>query len=76
MSYLETEHYIHRDLAARNVLVGRNNIVKIADFSMARLTQDDEYIAPPGNDIFTCRLEVASSTHLCVRNPSAFLMLV
>jgi len=43
MSYLEKERYIHRDLAARNVLVGENNLVKIADFGMARLIQDDEY---------------------------------
>ena len=32
MAYLESQNYIHRDLAARNVLVGENNIVKIADF--------------------------------------------
>ena len=43
MAYLEKEHYIHRDLAARNVLVGENNIVKIADFGMARVIIDDEY---------------------------------
>ena len=48
MSYLENEHYIHRDLAARNVLVGENNMVKIADFGMARLIQDDEYNAHQG----------------------------
>jgi serine/threonine protein kinase len=37
MAYLESQNYIHRDLAARNVLVGDNNIVKIAGFGLARL---------------------------------------
>jgi len=32
MAFLEAKNYIHRDLAARNILVGENNVVKIADF--------------------------------------------
>ena len=32
MTFLEFKHVIHRDLAARNVLIGANNIVKLADF--------------------------------------------
>lgn len=48
MAYLEEQHYIHRDLAARNVLVGEGIIVKIADFGLARLIQDDEYTAKEG----------------------------
>jgi len=48
MAYLESQHYIHRDLAARNVLVGENNIVKIADFGLARLIEEDEYRARVG----------------------------
>jgi fyn-related kinase len=36
MAFLESQNYIHRDLAARNVLVGENNVVKIADFGLAR----------------------------------------
>ena len=38
----------YRDLAARNVLVGDNNIVKIADFGLARLIKEDEYEARVG----------------------------
>ncbi len=48
MAYLEAQHYIHRDLAARNVLVGEGIIVKIADFGLARLINDDEYCAREG----------------------------
>jgi serine/threonine protein kinase len=37
MKYLELKKVIHRDLAARNVLVGEENVVKLADFGMVRL---------------------------------------
>ncbi|XP_063702466.1 tyrosine-protein kinase Src42A [Culicoides brevitarsis] len=48
MAYLESQNYIHRDLAARNVLVGDNNVVKIADFGLARLIKENEYEARVG----------------------------
>uniref|UniRef100_A0A671KEF6 Fyn related Src family tyrosine kinase n=1 Tax=Sinocyclocheilus anshuiensis TaxID=1608454 RepID=A0A671KEF6_9TELE len=40
MAYLELQNYIHRDLAARNVLVGDNNVCKVADFGLARVIQN------------------------------------
>ncbi|RWS26809.1 tyrosine-protein kinase Src42A-like protein [Leptotrombidium deliense] len=48
MAYLESQNYIHRDLAARNILVGDSNVVKIADFGLARLIKEDEYEARVG----------------------------
>ncbi|CAL4070849.1 unnamed protein product, partial [Meganyctiphanes norvegica] len=41
MGYLEENKFIYHDLAARNVLVGGNNIVKVADFGLTRLIEDD-----------------------------------
>jgi serine/threonine protein kinase len=46
MAYLESKHVVHRDLATRNCLVGEGEIVKVADFGLARFT-DDYYIANP-----------------------------
>ena len=47
MAFIESQNTIHRDLAARNVLVGDNNVVKVADFGLARLTEN-EYTAHEG----------------------------
>lgn len=48
MSYIESKQLIHRDLAARNILVGENNVVKVADFGLARIIEDSEYTAREG----------------------------
>lgn len=45
MAYLETQQYVHRDVRAANMLVGEQNIVKVADFGLARLTINDLYTA-------------------------------
>ena len=50
MAYLESHHLIHRDLAARNILVGDNNIAKVADFGLAKIIEDDEYNPKNGTD--------------------------
>lgn len=44
MGYLEENKLIYRDLVVRNVLVGDNNLVKVVDFGLVRLIEDDEYI--------------------------------
>lgn len=36
MAHLASHRCIHRDLAARNVLLGENNVAKVADYGMAR----------------------------------------
>ena len=53
MAYLEREKLIHRDLAARNVLIGENNVCKVADFGLARVIVDDEYNPAKGTYRYT-----------------------
>ena len=41
MRYLENMKCVHRDLAARNILVGDRNVVKIADFGLAQILDEN-----------------------------------
>ena len=40
MSYLEKSNYVHRDLSAKNILVSENLISKVANFGLARVTNE------------------------------------
>ena len=46
MQYLESKKFIHRDVRAANILVGDHNVVKVADFGLARLVAEDVYNGP------------------------------
>jgi serine/threonine protein kinase len=43
MKYLHSKNVLHRDLAARNILVDDYDLVKIADFGLARNIRTDYY---------------------------------
>jgi serine/threonine protein kinase len=51
MSYLESIELVDRDLAARNILVGDNNEVKVADFRLARIIEEEVYVARQGEKL-------------------------
>ena len=44
MTYLHMNHVLHRDLAARNILVKDHNVIKIADFGLAKPSRNGYYI--------------------------------
>lgn len=41
MEYLEQHNYVHRDLRAANILVGEDNLVKVADFGLAKIVANN-----------------------------------
>ena len=51
MAYLEDQGYIHRDIAARSVLVGENQICKLANFHLAQYVDGKFYKAPSDDKV-------------------------
>lgn len=43
MHYLGTKNIVHRDLAARNILVVNEQHVKISDFGLAQVMEQNDY---------------------------------
>lgn len=43
LSYLESKKFVHRDIAARNVLVSTPHVVKLADFGLSRVLDNQSY---------------------------------
>lgn len=52
MAYLETENFLHRDLRAANILVGEHHDVKVADFGLARILQEEDIYEATENTKF------------------------
>ena len=55
MKYLSSLKFIHRDLATRNVLVGKDFVVKIADFGMSQNLYSAYYFKVKGRAILPIR---------------------
>lgn len=71
MKFLESKNIIHRDLAARNVLLGEQHIVKIADFGLSRVLQEDEIYASSTAKLpvkWTAPEGLAPPRHFCTKS--------
>jgi len=68
--FYSVEQIVHRDLAARNVLVGNDNVMKIADFGLTRNVNQKDYYRRT-TDVCSClivgivALAVATSADCC-----------
>lgn len=52
MEYLENQNFVHRDLRAANILVGEHHDVKVADFGLARILQEESIYEATENTKF------------------------
>ncbi|TNN56315.1 Fibroblast growth factor receptor 1-A [Liparis tanakae] len=57
MDYLASKKCIHRDLAARNVLVTEDDVMKIADFGLARDVHHIDYYKKTTNEYLNLDLD-------------------
>ena len=55
MEFLHSHKCVHRDLAARNVLVGKEGVVKIANFGLTRDVSSSNYYKEVGEGIFPAK---------------------
>ena len=55
MKYLSSLKYVHRDLATRNVLVGKEYVMKIADFGMSQNLYSAYYFKVEGRAVLPIR---------------------
>ncbi len=60
MHYLHSNKVLHRDLAARNILVDECDIVKLADFGLARNIHTDYYYVQQKQVSFECLVEIVA----------------
>ena len=65
MSFLSViRQCIHRDLAARNILVAKDQVMKIADFGLARNVHEDDYYRKTTDVSLRAKLKI---THVLIR---------
>ena len=55
MRYLASLNHVHRDMATRNCLIGRDFVVKIADFGMSRSLYESSYYRVRGRAMLPIR---------------------